>query len=85
MIDQQPAAGAFTGGEAVRGKYGNRHTTSVPSGVATCADGSHLTYGTSGAEHRQRAAGPEGGRGGGSADVPVLVLLLFWKRSTPSA
>ncbi|HZZ51356.1 MAG TPA: CoA transferase [Pseudonocardia sp.] len=48
MIDQQPAAGAFTGGDAVRGKYGNRHTTSVPSGVATCADGSHLAYGMSG-------------------------------------
>lgn len=48
MIDQQPAAGAFTGGEAVRGKYGDRHTTSVPSGVATCADGSHLAYGMSG-------------------------------------
>ncbi|MCE3554835.1 CoA transferase [Pseudonocardia sp. RS11V-5] len=48
MIDQQPAAGAVTGGEAVRGKYGNRHTTSVPSGVATCADGTHLAYGMSG-------------------------------------
>ncbi len=48
MIDQQPAAGAFTGGEAVRGRYGNRHTTSVPSGVATCADGSHLAYGMTG-------------------------------------
>jgi crotonobetainyl-CoA:carnitine CoA-transferase CaiB-like acyl-CoA transferase len=48
MIDQQPAAGAFTGGEAVRGRYGNRHTTSVPSGVATCADGTHLAYGMSG-------------------------------------
>jgi crotonobetainyl-CoA:carnitine CoA-transferase CaiB-like acyl-CoA transferase len=48
MIDQQPAAGAFTGGEAVRGKYGNRHTTSVPSGVAACADGTHLAYGMAG-------------------------------------
>jgi crotonobetainyl-CoA:carnitine CoA-transferase CaiB-like acyl-CoA transferase len=48
MIDQQPAAGAFTGGGAVRGRYGNRHTTSVPSGVATCADGSHLAYGMTG-------------------------------------
>lgn len=48
MIDQQPAAGAFTDGDAVRGKYGNRHTTSVPSGVATCADGTHIAYGMSG-------------------------------------
>jgi crotonobetainyl-CoA:carnitine CoA-transferase CaiB-like acyl-CoA transferase len=48
MIDQQPAAGAFTDGAAVGGKYGNRHTTSVPSGVATCADGTHLAYGMSG-------------------------------------
>ena len=48
MIDQQPAAGAFTGGEAVRGRYGNRHTTSVPSGVATAADGTHLAYGMAG-------------------------------------
>ncbi|MCW0211924.1 MAG: CoA transferase [Pseudonocardia sp.] len=48
MIDQQPAAGAFTGGEAVHGKYGNRHTTSVPSGVATTADGTHIAYGMSG-------------------------------------
>ncbi|NKQ53193.1 CoA transferase [Amycolatopsis sp. K13G38] len=48
MIDQQPAAGAFTGGEAVRGKYGNRHTTSVPSGVTRCADGSYVSYGMSG-------------------------------------
>ena len=48
MIDQQPAAGAFTGGEAVRGRYGDRHTTSVPSGVATCADGTHLAYGMAG-------------------------------------
>ncbi|MEJ2865775.1 CaiB/BaiF CoA transferase family protein [Actinomycetospora flava] len=48
MIDQQPAAGAVTGGAAVGGKYGNRHTTSVPSGVATCADGSHLAYGMAG-------------------------------------
>ncbi|MDL5158885.1 CaiB/BaiF CoA transferase family protein [Actinomycetospora termitidis] len=48
MIDQQPAAGAFTDGEAVRGRYGNRHTTSVPSGVATCADGTHLAYGMAG-------------------------------------
>lgn len=48
MIDQQPAAGAFTDGEAVRGRYGTRHTTSVPSGVATTADGTHLAYGMSG-------------------------------------
>jgi crotonobetainyl-CoA:carnitine CoA-transferase CaiB-like acyl-CoA transferase len=48
MIDQQPAAGAFTGGAAVRGKYGTRHTTSVPSGVARAADGSYLAYGMSG-------------------------------------
>jgi crotonobetainyl-CoA:carnitine CoA-transferase CaiB-like acyl-CoA transferase len=48
MIDQQPAAGAFTGGAAVRGKYGNRHTTSVPSGVARTADGSYIAYGMSG-------------------------------------
>ena len=48
MIDQQPAAGAFTNGAAVGGKYGDRHTTSVPSGVATCADGTHLAYGMSG-------------------------------------
>ena len=48
MIDQQPAAGAFTGGDAVRGRYGSRHTTSVPSGVATCADGTHLAYGMAG-------------------------------------
>jgi crotonobetainyl-CoA:carnitine CoA-transferase CaiB-like acyl-CoA transferase len=48
MIDQQPAAGAFTGGSAVRGKYGSRHTTSVPSGVARAADGSYLAYGMSG-------------------------------------
>ncbi|MPY80171.1 MAG: CoA transferase [Actinophytocola sp.] len=54
MIDQQPAAGAFTAGEAVRGKYGNRHTTSVPSGVATCADGSHVAYGMSGDVFFQR-------------------------------
>ena len=48
MIDQQPAAGAFAGPEAVHGKYGTRHTTSVPSGVLTCADGSHLAYGMAG-------------------------------------
>jgi crotonobetainyl-CoA:carnitine CoA-transferase CaiB-like acyl-CoA transferase len=48
MIDQQPAAGAFTRGAAVRGRYGNRHTTSVPSGVATAADGTHLAYGMAG-------------------------------------
>jgi crotonobetainyl-CoA:carnitine CoA-transferase CaiB-like acyl-CoA transferase len=48
MIDQQPAAGAFTDGAAVHGKYGNRHTTSVPSGVITCADRTHLAYGMAG-------------------------------------
>lgn len=48
MIDQQPAAGAFTGGEAVRGRYGNRHTTSVPSGVARTADGGYIAYGMTG-------------------------------------
>jgi crotonobetainyl-CoA:carnitine CoA-transferase CaiB-like acyl-CoA transferase len=48
MIDQQPAAGAFAGPGVVGGRYGTRHTTSVPSGVATAADGSHLAYGMSG-------------------------------------
>ena len=57
MIDQQPAAGAFTGGKAVRGTYGDRHTTSVPSGVATCADGTHLAYGMSGDVFFRRLAG----------------------------
>lgn len=56
MIDQQPAAGAFTGGEAVRGRYGTRHTTSVPSGVATAADGSHLAYGMAGDVFFERLA-----------------------------
>jgi crotonobetainyl-CoA:carnitine CoA-transferase CaiB-like acyl-CoA transferase len=56
MIDQQPAAGAFTGGEAVTGKYGNRHTTSVPSGVARTADGSYISYGMTGDAFFRRLA-----------------------------
>lgn len=48
MIDQAHALGAFTGGERSTGKYGRRHGTSVPSGVARTANGEHVAYGLSG-------------------------------------
>jgi crotonobetainyl-CoA:carnitine CoA-transferase CaiB-like acyl-CoA transferase len=48
MIDQAHALGAFSGGERGVGKYGRRHGTSVPSGVARTADGEHVAYGLSG-------------------------------------
>jgi crotonobetainyl-CoA:carnitine CoA-transferase CaiB-like acyl-CoA transferase len=48
MIDQSHALGAFTRGEQQQGRYGRRHPSSVPSGVAQAADGGWISYGMSG-------------------------------------
>lgn len=48
MIDQAVVMGEFTGGTRRFGKYGTRHSTTVPSGVVRTADGEHVTYGCPG-------------------------------------
>jgi crotonobetainyl-CoA:carnitine CoA-transferase CaiB-like acyl-CoA transferase len=56
MIDQAPALAHFTNGERLQGKYGTRHASTVPSGVAAAADGRYIAYGAPGDRMFRRVA-----------------------------
>jgi crotonobetainyl-CoA:carnitine CoA-transferase CaiB-like acyl-CoA transferase len=97
MIDQAPALGEFTGGERNQGKYGTRHASTVPSGVAAAADGRYIAYGAPGDRMFARVAQALG-RPGLTADerfatvearianaTALYELIEAWAATVPSA